>query len=179
MKTCTYCKQEKPYSDFHPDKGAKDGAYYICRPCHISHLKQRMYINGEYVSKKDPLYKPGNYRTLSDAWSHAEIEKVPQGDVYIVQNPAWPSWYKVGKAADAEDRLRHFQTSSPLRDYKLMYSKHFEDRHAGEVAVHEELRKVAFDYRKEWFYTEYEVVTGIIEETHALLSSGHRDKQSA
>lgn len=41
------------------------------------------------------------------------------GYVYIVSNPAYKGWYKVGAAKDAETRLLSYQTGSPLRDYKL------------------------------------------------------------
>ncbi len=41
------------------------------------------------------------------------------GYVYIVSNPAWEGWYKVGAAKDAETRLLNYQTGTPFRDYKL------------------------------------------------------------
>ncbi|AJF40839.1 hypothetical protein AVV29_gp139 [Vibrio phage phi 3] len=41
------------------------------------------------------------------------------GYVYIVSNPAYPGWFKVGAAKDAETRLITYQTSSPFRDFRL------------------------------------------------------------
>ena len=43
------------------------------------------------------------------------------GYVYLITNPAWPEWIKVGGAVDINDRLRSYQTSCPLRDYQIEY----------------------------------------------------------
>jgi len=40
--------------------------------------------------------------------------------VYVLVNPAFPGWCKIGMAVDAEDRLKQYQTSSPYRDYELI-----------------------------------------------------------
>lgn len=42
-----------------------------------------------------------------------------QGFVYIISNPAWNEYLKIGSTIDVYDRLNTYQTSSPLRDYKL------------------------------------------------------------
>ncbi|AXQ66708.1 hypothetical protein HOT95_gp083 [Vibrio phage vB_VpS_PG07] len=36
-----------------------------------------------------------------------------------MSNPAYPGWYKVGAAKDAETRLLNYQTGTPFRDFKL------------------------------------------------------------
>ncbi|NCB96638.1 MAG: GIY-YIG nuclease family protein [Negativicutes bacterium] len=43
------------------------------------------------------------------------------GYVYIISNPAFPGWFKIGAAKDAETRLNTYQTYSPFRDYVLEY----------------------------------------------------------
>ena len=53
-----------------------------------------------------------------------QYSKVKDGYVYILTNPAWPDWVKVGMAIDAEDRCNSYQTSSPYRDYQLHYQVH-------------------------------------------------------
>ena len=58
------------------------------------------------------------------------------GHIYILSNPAWKGWYKVGMAVEATDRLPTFQTGSPFRDYKLEYYKHFKDRRSAEKEAH-------------------------------------------
>jgi len=111
----------------------------------------RMYVNGKEISKKSPLYKPGKYKSLDDAWSHSEIEKTYEGEVYLIMNPAWPEWVKVGKAAIATDRLSSYQTSSPFRDYIIIKSIKTEDRHATETDLLNKFEAKSVERRGEWF----------------------------
>ena len=111
-----------------------------------------MYVNGKYVSRKHPLYKAGNYKGFEDAaFSSLENYKDnPQGQVYVITNPAWEGWVKVGMAVDAGDRLNNYQTSSPFRDYTLVYTYEVDDRRAAESAAHTRLAKEC-DNINEWF----------------------------
>jgi hypothetical protein len=130
----------------------------------------RMYVNGKEVSKKHPLHKPGRYKTLDDAWSHVEIDqRSTEGEVYIITNKAFPNWYKVGKAVNAEDRLNGYQTSSPFRDYELRYSAKFDNRHKAETDVHRLLRNVLSEShcQGEWFNADYEVIKDMIDVIHS------------
>jgi hypothetical protein len=127
---------------------------------------ERMYVNGQYISKKHPLHKPGRYKTLTDAWNNIEIDtRSSDGQVYIIANKAWEGWYKVGKAASAPDRLNGYQTSSPFRDYELLYTEQFPNRHQAESEVHTLLRNVLSDdcCQNEWFKADIEVIKDMIE----------------
>ena len=75
----------------------------------------RMWVDGEYISKSHPLHRPGRYKGFTDAaFSSLEnYETSKEGQVYVIRNPAFPSWCKVGMAVDAQDRLKQYQTSSP------------------------------------------------------------------
>tara|TARA_R110000765_G_scaffold288085_1_gene384434 strand:- start:193 stop:762 length:570 start_codon:yes stop_codon:yes gene_type:complete len=119
----------------------------------IRRNKNRMYVGGKYISKFHPLYKPGTYKDFSSAaFSSLEgYEDSTEGYVYIISNPAWESWHKVGMAVDAWDRCASFQTSSPLRDFKLEYCRHFKDRRSAESEVHGLLRLLHIPSRGEWF----------------------------
>jgi hypothetical protein len=65
-------------------------------------------------------------------------------------NPAWPDWIKVGKAVDAEDRLKNYQTSSPLRNYKLLMAVDVDNRNEKEAEAHVAFG-AQFKQRNEWF----------------------------
>ena len=80
-----------------------------------------------------------------------EYNKARDGYVYIISNPAWKGWYKVGMAMDAEDRLKSYQTSSPRIDYKLEYSRYFSDRRRAEEKTHNTLNDFSLDRNGEWF----------------------------
>lgn len=40
--------------------------------------------------------------------------------VYLLINPAWKDWIKVGVASSHKARLSTYQTGSPFRDYKIV-----------------------------------------------------------
>jgi hypothetical protein len=117
-----------------------------------------MWVNGEEIKKTHPLYKAGRYKGFEDAaFSSLENYKTsPEGQVYIITNPAWEGWVKVGMAVDAEDRLGGYQTSSPYRDYTLVYTVDTPDRRATEAETHNRLADI-FEQRNEWFKCDVEI----------------------
>ena len=125
---------------------------------HIKKNTSRMFVNGKYIPKTHPLYKEGRYKGFEDAaFSSLENYKDnPQGQVYIITNPAWEGWVKVGMAVDAEDRLGGYQTSSPYRDYTLVYTVDTPDRRATEAETHNRLADI-FEQRNEWFKCDVEI----------------------
>tara|TARA_B100001250_G_C19738264_1_gene761831 strand:- start:82 stop:648 length:567 start_codon:yes stop_codon:yes gene_type:complete len=133
---------------------------------------QRMFVNGKYVTRKHPLYKPGNYRSFNDA-AFSSFEKyntTTEGYVYIISNPSYKGWIKVGKAIDAKDRLKSYQTSTPFRDYILEYSKFFNNRNSTEKIAHHNISKIAEETRGEWFrankYEAMSIIGEIVNETN-------------
>ena len=127
----------------------------------------QMYVNGKYISKSHPLHKPGRYKTFEDAAfsSLEKYESSTEGQVYVIVNPNFSEWVKVGMAVDAADRLNGYQTSSPFRDYVLNYSWDVKDRRAAESEAHSELQKL-YERRSEWFKCTpeqaQEVVLGLV-----------------
>ena len=171
-KNCNHCGIElvlnTNYSDYRYTQ--RD---YSCKTCYLKITKEhnkinnkiQMYVNGKYVSRKHPLHKAGNYKTFEGA-AFASLEgyaNTTEGYVYIINNPCWDGWVKVGMAIDAEDRCKQYQTSSPFRDYKLCYLKHFEDRKIAEQSAHKELKKITATYNGEWFKTSVKEAKKTIE----------------
>ena len=124
-----------------------------------------MTVNGKYISRSHPLHKAGNYKTFEGAAFSAlkGYEKTPEGYVYIIANPSFDGWLKVGMAIDAEDRCNGYQTSSPHRDYKLLYSRRFNDRRKAETKTLHKLKKVVKEHNGEWFKTDRNTAQEIIE----------------
>jgi hypothetical protein len=83
--------------------------------------------------------------------STAMFDKISHGEVYIITNPAWKGWIKIGMAVESKDRLKAYQTSSPLRDYKLRYSKAFLNRRDAETQAHALCSEHAEQVENEWF----------------------------
>jgi len=145
-----------------------EGKYYKDSPEAVWKRDQtKMFVNGKYVPKSHPLHKPGKYKTFEDAAfsSLEKYESSTEGQVYVIVNPNFPEWVKVGMAVDAADRLNGYQTSSPFRDFVLNYSWDVNDRRAAESEAHSELQKL-YERRSEgWKCTPeqaQEVVAGIV-----------------
>ena len=142
-----------------------NGRYYKDNPeTHRRRNNRRMWVDGKYVPHSHPLHKPGRYKGFTDAAfsSLQNYETAKQGQVYVLVNPAFPGWCKVGMAVDAEDRLKQYQTSSPYRDYELIKAYDVADRRKAEKFAHDLLEK-SHERRGEWFYIQHPVATSILE----------------
>tara|TARA_R100001198_G_C5222533_1_gene204181 strand:- start:880 stop:1404 length:525 start_codon:yes stop_codon:yes gene_type:complete len=126
--------------------------------------KNRMFVNGKYIPQSHPLYKAGNYQTFEDAAfsSLSRYTTSSEGEVYIITNPAWKGWIKIGMAIDSEDRCKGYQTSSPLRDFKLKFKKYFDDRRIAEQTAHSLCAKKADKRKGEWFKLDVKIAKDII-----------------
>ena len=145
-KHCNHCSVELT-EDVWAVGNVRKGNY-ICKTCDSikgrkNRLKRKARLLGEYM-----------YRQYSG---------VKEGAVYIITNKAWEGWIKVGMAIDAEDRLKSYQTSSPFRDYTLLYVYEVNDRRAGESAAHARLAKEC-DNINEWFRIPHAVANELILE---------------
>jgi len=116
----------------------------------------RMFVDGKYIPQSHPLWKPGRYKSFEDAAfsSLRNYKHTKSGYVYVITNPAWKGWVKIGMAIDAEDRLKSYQTSSPYRDYQLLHSVYVTDRRAIERKAHRKISKIAEDKQNEWFQVD-------------------------
>lgn len=152
MSACTDCSVKLVAGDNWPFSQQKKHIHR-CNSCKNKLNKLRMYVDGKYVPQSHPLYKPGYYKTFSDAAfsSLKNYTSTKSGYVYVITNPAWSDWVKIGMAVDAEDRLASYQTSSPLRDYALQYSVYYKDRRKAERKAHKLATELATDRKGEWF----------------------------
>jgi hypothetical protein len=128
--------------------------YYKDNPEAVkARVKGHMRIDGKYVSKFHPLHKAGSYKSFDDAAfsSLGRYTTAKEGDVYVIYNPAWVGWYKVGKAVDADDRCNSYNTGSPFRDYVIKHKVRVEDRNRGEKIVHSRALKECHNHSGEWF----------------------------
>lgn len=68
------------------------------------------------------------------------------GKIYIISNPAWPEYYKIGKTArNVNERFMNYLSYSPLRDYKLEFVIDIKDVSSVEILTHKK-----FNARHEW-----------------------------
>lgn len=139
---------------------------YFCQPCERIEVQQRsMYVDGKYIPKSHPLYRPGKFKTFEGAAFSAlsNYETSNEGYVYVITNPCWKGWIKVGMAIDSEDRCKQYQTSSPFRDYALRFKKYFDDRRSAEQQAHKKIRNISKDNNGEWFKVSISEAKEIIQ----------------
>lgn len=131
---------------------------------HKAKNRNRMFVNGKYIPRSHPLWRPGRYSSFSDAAFEnlARDKSCRKGYVYAIVNPAWPEWVKIGMAIDVDDRCSSYQTSSPFRDYEVLYSGYVEDRRKAERACHKKAEKVSEDRQGEWFKLDHAKVQDVM-----------------
>ena len=139
-KECISCSVVLTKDNWYESFVAKK--HYKCKTCYdIRRIENRVKRGEKSPSLLAKLF----------GWKTQEVyNQVKEGYVYVMTNPAWPEWVKVGMAVDSEDRLKSYQTSSPFRDYILVYAYEVDDRRAAEAAAHTRLAKEC-DNINEWF----------------------------
>jgi hypothetical protein len=188
MDCCKFCNvelTEKNWSKWARHKG-KAGAWKCCKTCYNIRYKEvsskagirgnpdRMYVNGKYISRTHPLYKPGKYKTSDDLLSSLPtVKKSAEGYVYAFTNPYWFSkgWLKIGKAEDKEQRLGNYQTYTPLRDYYEFHSIKVSNRAKSEKLAHNKIESMegCIDRKEEWFkFKDTEAINKAVEILNTL-----------
>ena len=176
---CKHCSVELDETNWAPSRAPKH--YYICSSCthkaNSRHNPGRMYVNGKYIAKTHPLYKPGRYKTFNDAAFEGtyKLENIKEGYVYAITNAAWPGWVKIGMAIDAEDRLNGYQTSSPHRDFVLEHAIKTNDRRKSEREAHRKAKKLSVDSNSEWFKLSVEQAINILDNLNAYGSRATKE----
>ena len=154
---CIWCKEKLTETNWYTS--LRNNLDYKCKDCYQKKNNignsLSLYINGKYISRKDPLYimfRPGSYKTLGDAtFYNSKLASIEEGYVYIITNRAWPTWVKIGMAIDAEDRLNSYQTSSPYRDFVLEHSVFSFSRRESEREAHTKAETMCKNSMNEWF----------------------------
>tara|TARA_Y100000361_G_C11087484_1_gene304593 strand:+ start:73 stop:612 length:540 start_codon:yes stop_codon:yes gene_type:complete len=93
----------------------------------------------------------------------ARFNEVKDGYVYIITNPAWEGWIKIGMAVHPEDRCNNYQTSSPFRDFKVCYTRYFKNRLHAERIAHSLVANRAEESIHEWFKISVDEAKHIIK----------------
>ena len=93
---------------------------------------------------------------------------------YIIINPAYPEWVKVGFTSKSEmtSRLRVYQTGSPFRDYEVYHEVKFDDAKKAESEVLSRLKIMCTEKRGEWFKASKRIAANIIDPVWEEIESG-------
>lgn len=87
------------------------------------------------------------------------------GFIYIISNPAFPTYYKVGVTENINDRLKTYQTGDPRRSYKVEYYIEHPDPYKAEKEIKEMLHYFAKSQRNEWTEISLPILISRLDET--------------
>ena len=169
MMNCTICNVDLVLGENFQEGNKRQKRYY-CNDCSHDKNTERMWVNGKYIPKTHPLYKPGRYKSFMDLGVE-KVNSVKHGYVYIITNPAFPDWVKIGMAFDAEDRLSGYQTGSPLRDYELAYYVFTNNRVKSEKEAHIKAEKIAKECNYEWFKMTVDQAKDVLNSLNLYLET--------
>lgn len=86
---------------------------------------------------------------------------------YVVINPAWPEWVKIGFTSKSEmkTRLSTYQTGTPFRDYEVYHEVYFDDAKEAEKEVHRRLKlmNATRSPGTEWFKMPKSIAANMID----------------
>lgn len=86
------------------------------------------------------------------------------GYLYIITNPNFPGWVKVGTTTNLKARLQGYQTSSPYRDYKVEFLLEHPNYLDAEKRIHNSMKMFCLDRKNEWFQVDLSIAKTRIEE---------------
>ncbi len=79
------------------------------------------------------------------------------GYLYIITNKSWPGWIKIGTTRNLKTRLQTYQTSSPFRNYEVMYSIQHPEYLQAEQNIKLQMKRFAKRIKNEWYEVDIEV----------------------
>jgi sulfatase maturation enzyme AslB (radical SAM superfamily) len=79
------------------------------------------------------------------------------GYLYIITNKSWPGWIKIGTTRNLKTRLQTYQTSSPFRNYEVMYSIKHPEYLQAEQNIKLQMKRFAKRIKNEWYEVDIEV----------------------
>jgi len=103
-------------------------------------------------------------RSLAKLNTKKYSKNIP-GHIYIISNESWKGYYKIGKAVNIENRLNTYQTGSPFRNFKVLFSsKRFQYSTIVEMEIEQafEKYKVKGGEEYEWYKLNEEQISNII-----------------
>ena len=89
--------------------------------------------------------------------------------VYVISNPMFPGWYKVGKAKNIHKRFINYHTYAP-EEYVLECTFKF----MCDKPVHNRLTAMGIESHREWFKTDLDTIKSAITLVAAEHSLGER-----
>jgi len=94
------------------------------------------------------------------------------GYLYIISNPVFPGWFKIGTTWDLKKRLHTYQTGDPFRLYKLEYSLYHPHFREAENKIKETLKPFALEVKGEWVKMDLNMTKSRLDEVLDSYNNG-------
>lgn len=125
-----------------------------CKKCETNRKNEEFYTGNTTCI---PCAKVA-YKTRRDGAQNATT-----GFLYVITNPAWDGYYKVGKTTNLSNRLATYMTGSPLRDYNYLFTIEVDDVNVAERLAHQKLSEY-YEIKGEWVVaSKHEAIIKILE----------------
>lgn len=86
------------------------------------------------------------------------------GYLYIVTCESFPGWVKVGITSNPGKRLQTYQTASPFRNYKMVYTLECPNFKEAEKKIKDTMHYFALDIKNEWYQVDLNIAITRLEE---------------
>ena len=135
-----------------------------------------VFLHGNFRTVDGFLKKGGKYENIQwyngqVGYKHKVNTDVREGFVYVIGNPAWPEWVKVGRSSSSRTHnLNDYNRCSPFRNFELHYQKEVANYKQAEKDIHILLENAGYarneshiNRKCEWFNCSAEQAIQIIE----------------
>ncbi len=102
---------------------------------------------------------------LSMDWLMKSSKIDTDGFVYVITNSAFAGYVKIGITKNIKNRLRTYQTSAPMRDYKVEHYIHHPNCYKAEKDIHDALYYFALSKKNEWFEVDLQIAIDRVNES--------------
>jgi predicted GIY-YIG superfamily endonuclease len=98
-------------------------------------------------------------------WQMKSSNRDTEGFVYVITNSAFAGYVKIGITKNIKNRLRTYQTSAPMRDYKVEHYIQHPNCYKAEKDIHEALHYFALSKKNEWFEVDLQIAIDRVNES--------------
>jgi len=84
--------------------------------------------------------------------------------LYIITCENFPEWVKVGITTNPTKRLQTYQTASPFRNYKMVYTLECANYRIEEKKIRDTMKYFALDMKNEWYRVDVNIAITRLEE---------------
>jgi hypothetical protein len=118
MKTCTKCKEEKPFSEFHKNRAKKDGLCVHCKTCKIEVAKSHYEKNKDHFREYKRKYRQENKDLIRE-----RDRKYKQENKDLIRE--YSRKYRQENKEKIKERVRKYRQENRdrIREYKQAWNK--------------------------------------------------------